>query len=90
MCPLGIGNTENLNSIDTSGPCFNMNTAFPGIGILITKMIRSSDRIIFILGIPIRFRGRLYIGTGSRLYLMMNVCYHGRSWVTFEVAHVLL
>ena len=34
-------------------PCFNINRVFPGMGISITKIRRSHDRLIFIMGIPI-------------------------------------
>ena len=47
-----------------SGPCFNINTVFPGMGIPMVKKRRSRDRLIFIMGIFILVRPHLYIGTG--------------------------
>ena len=47
-----------FNSI--SGSHFNMKTIFPCIGLLIIKIRRSWDHLIFIMGIPILVRQHLY------------------------------
>ena len=49
------------------GPRLNMKTVFPGMGILMLKIRRSWDRLIFNMGIPILVRGYLYIETGPRV-----------------------
>ena len=43
------------------GPCLNIETFFPGIGIPIIKIRRLSDRLIFAMGSPIPVRRYLYI-----------------------------
>ena len=48
-----------------SGLWFNIKTRFPGIGIPIMKIRRSSDHLIFIMGIPKLVRSHLYIESGS-------------------------
>ena len=45
------------------GPRFNIGTVFPGMVILMLKIRRSRDRLIFNMGIPILVRRHLYIET---------------------------
>ena len=49
------------------GARLNIKTVFPGTGFSIIKVRRSSDRLIFIMEIPILVRYRLYIETTLRL-----------------------
>ena len=46
-----------------SGACLYIKTVFHGMGISTIKMRRSSDPLIFIMGIPILVRRHLYIET---------------------------
>ena len=48
------------------GPRLNIKTVFTSMGISIKKIIRSQDRLMFIVWIPILVR-HLYIETGPRL-----------------------
>ena len=45
------------------GPRLNIGTVFPGMGILMLKIRRSRNRLIFNMGIPILVRRHLYIET---------------------------
>ena len=51
----------------TLGPCLNIKTVFPGIGISIIKMRRSSDRLIFIMGISILVKQHLHVVSRTNL-----------------------
>ena len=55
------------------GPCINIKTVHPSMGICITKKNRSWDRLIFIMGIPILVRRRLYIETPPGLYYPVQI-----------------
>ena len=50
----------------SSGPCFNLKTIFPGMVIIMLKIRRSPDRLIFDMGIPILVRQHLYIETAPQ------------------------
>ena len=70
------------------GPCLNIKTVFPGMGISIIKMRRSWDRVIFITGIPIPVRPCIHINTVP--YSLHLRVIHGRvakhqSFRTFNV-----
>ena len=52
-----------------TGPRLNIKTIFPGMGILVLKIRRSWDPLIFNMGIPIMVRQYLYIETAPRLPL---------------------
>ena len=50
-----------------AGPCLNIKTVFPSsMGILMLKIRRSRDRLIFNMGIPILERRHLYIEADPR------------------------
>ena len=60
----------------TPGNRLNTKTVFPGMVIPIIKIRRSSDRLIFILGINILVRRRPYIETApGRLWFRLIACY---------------
>ena len=56
VCQLSYG-AEILSYL---GPCFSIQTMFPGMGISIIKMRWSHDHLIFIMGIPILVRWHHY------------------------------
>ena len=61
-----------------SGPCLNIKTVFPGMGIPMLKIRRLRDRLIFNMGIPILVRWHLYIETPPDNGLVPNkqqVCF---------------
>ena len=49
--------------ITPAGPCLNIKTVLPGMGIPMLKIKRSRDRLIFNMGMPILVRRHLYIET---------------------------
>ena len=51
------------NNLLTSGPCLNINTVFPGVGIPMLKIRRLWDRLIIYMGMPILKRRHHYIET---------------------------
>ena len=58
-----------------SGPRLNIKTDFPDMGILMLKIRRSWDRIIFNMGIPILVRQHLYIETPPGDYNIRTACW---------------
>ena len=53
------------------GPRLNVNPVFPGVGIAITKIRRSWDCLIFIMGIPILVRRHRYIEMSPGLLVLI-------------------
>ena len=48
--------TLDIPSCARTGPCLNIKTVFPGMGIPMLEIKRSHDRLIFNMGIPILVR----------------------------------
>ena len=67
--------------VTAMGPCFNIKNISPGIGIPIIKMRRSSDHLIFVIGIYVLVRHHFYIET---VYLMLGM-YVFFVWVCMSV-----
>ena len=63
-----------ITVMSPSGPCLNIMTVFPGMGIYIIKKKWSWDCLIFIMGIPTLVRGYLYIEMASKRHL------HHEAW----------
>ena len=73
--------------------CLNIKTVFSGMGFSIIKIRRSSDRLIFIMGIPILLR-LLYIeqdpGLAVRgLQIALPIAPLGHSYETKRVCHYI-
>ena len=79
-----MGNGDILIPLQT-GPCLNIKKVFPVWGISIIKMRRSSDRLIFIMGIPILVSGHLYIEMGPRSSGWNSIWFH---WSIHSLIHV--
>ena len=74
-----------------SGPCLNIKTIFPGMGIPMLKIRQSWDRLIFNMGIPILVRWHLYLTRPPDLhngisYLDSEALWHQTPWISRVMA----
>ena len=74
-------NIEVSHGTATIGPRFHINTVFPGMGISMSKIRRSWDRLILNMWIPVKVRRHLYIETTPDDF---GVCKEIWYWQTFS------